>query len=128
MTPGRQFLRFAIVGGLCFALTLATFTALMEAGGHYLIAGPLGYAAGVALGFQLNRTWTFAAHDDAAHRQFVRFLVVSAAAIGLNAALLQLMVDGLGLAELAGEVATVAVIAPLTFTVNRLWSFRARVH
>ena len=120
----RQFVRFGIVGALCFALTLATFSALHTAGVHYLIAGPVGYAAGVALGFQLNRTWTFAAHHGDARRQLLRFLGVSVMGIALNAAGLHLFVETIGLDEFPAEVVTVACVAPVTFTANRAWAFR----
>ena len=119
-----QFLRFGMVGALCFALTLATFSALHAAGVHYLIAGPVGYAAGVVLGFQLNRTWTFGAHHGDPRRQALRFLGVSVLGIALNAVLLHFFVAGVGLAEFAGEVVTVCCVAPITFTANRLWAFR----
>lgn len=120
----KQFVRFALVGALCFALTLATFSALRALGVHYIVAGPAGYAAGVILGFHLNRTWTFGAHHGSARRQAARFVVVSAMGVGLNAVLLHLFVEIAGLAELAAEVVTVACIAPVTFTVNRRWAFR----
>jgi putative flippase GtrA len=119
-----QFLRFGIVGGLCFVLTLATFSALHALGVHYVLAGVLGYAAGIALGFQLNRNWTFQAHHGSARHQAAKFLVVSAMGIALNALLLHLFVETAGWAEFPAEIVTVLCIAPVTFTINRMWAFR----
>ncbi|HVL97130.1 MAG TPA: GtrA family protein [Solirubrobacteraceae bacterium] len=120
----RQFGRFAVVGGLCFALTLLTFSALTGLGVHYLAAGPVAYGAGVALGFRLNRTWTFAAHAGPVRRQLARFLAVSLMGSGLNALFLHLLIDGADLAELPAEVISVLCVAPATFTANRMWAFR----
>jgi putative flippase GtrA len=120
----RQFLRFGMVGALCAALTLGTFAVLHSAGVHYVLAGVLAYAAGIALGFRLNRTWTFRAHHGSARRQAIRFLAVSALGISLNALLLRLFVEAGGLAEFPAEVVTVACVSPVTFTANRLWAFR----
>jgi putative flippase GtrA len=120
----KQFVRFGIVGVACFVLTLATFSVLHAAGVHYILAGVLGYGAGIVLGFQLNRTWTFGAHEGARGKQAVRFLVVSALGIALNALLLHVFVEIAGVAEFPSEVITVAAIAPVTFTINRVWAFR----
>ena len=37
--------RFGLVGGLCFAVTLSTFTALHGLGVHYILASVIGIAA-----------------------------------------------------------------------------------
>jgi putative flippase GtrA len=119
----RQFVRFAVVGFACFVLTLATFTILDRSGAHYLVAGVAGYAAGIVLGFVLNRSWTFEATGRPARTQAARFLVVSGIGIALNALLLKLFVDGLETPNTAGEIVAVALTAPVTFAINRAWSF-----
>jgi putative flippase GtrA len=118
-----QFVRFAIVGVACFAVTLATFALVNHVGGHYLTAGVAGYSAGIVLGFLLNRHWTFEAGGKPVRGQAARFLVTSAVGITVNAVLLRLFVGELEIAKLASEVGAVSLTAPVTFTINRLWSF-----
>ena len=119
----RQFVRFAVVGFACFLLTLATFTVVDRSGAHYLVAAVVGYAAGIVLGFTLNRRWTFEAADRPAGGQAARFLAVSAVGIACNALLLKLCVEVVDTPKTLGEIVSVALTAPVTFAINRVWSF-----
>ncbi len=120
----RRFIRFASVGLLCASLTLAAFTAMIEVGVHYLLAGPVSYAAGILVGFTLNRRWTFHAVHGRAAAQVPRFLTVQAGAVALNAGLLHLLIAGADLPEVPAEILTLALIGPVTFAANRYWTFR----
>ena len=118
-----RFARFAVVGGVCFLLTVAVFTLLDTSSVHYLAASVMGYAAGMVVGFTLNRLWTFEAGAGSATRQGVRFVATSALGIMLNVVLLKLLVAGLSFAKTPAEVVSVLLTSPVTFLVNRHWSF-----
>jgi dolichol-phosphate mannosyltransferase len=49
---------------------------------------------------------------------------VSAAAFGLNLALLVILVDGLGLAKVPAQAIAVLCATPVSFVGNKLWTFR----
>lgn len=120
----RQAVRFTIVGGSCFLLSLATYLLLLDAGLAYFASGVIGYALGVATGFVVNRRWTFEAAAGAGGPQAARYLTVNLAALVANAGLLYVAVDLLAMPERVAGAAAMCVLAPSTFVANRLWSFR----
>ena len=50
-------------------------------------------------------------------------LTVSVIGLGINIALLALLVDVIELPELAGQAIAVAIVMPVNFLGNRLWTF-----
>src|SRR6266436_5178090 len=89
-----QFLKFGIVGVSNTLLFFATYTLLLKVFGvWYLAASAIGFAVGAVNGFLLNRRWTFAGHVGDALTP-VRWGVVQGCGLGLNEALLYLLVDG----------------------------------
>lgn len=85
---GRQsFLRFVAVGlvntGVGFA-TIAIASLVLEAGPY--LANALGFAAGILVGYQLNRRWVFASSRSAlvtAPRYLLVFAVCYAVNVGV---------------------------------------------
>jgi putative flippase GtrA len=118
----RQFVRFVVVGCSCFVVVVLTFMAL-----RLLLPRPAAavcaYGLGAVLSYELSWSWTFRAGRRSGG-QAVRFAVVTAAAMALNALGLQGLV-GAGMDEVAAEILTLACLAPLTFAAQRAWSFRA---
>jgi dolichol-phosphate mannosyltransferase len=112
-----QLVRFGVVGASGYAVNLATFALLVHAAGvDYRVAAVAAFLAGVANNFVWNRRWTFGARDGHAGFQAARFLVVSLV-------LLQVLVDGAGVAELPAQAVSIVAATPLNFLGNKLWSF-----
>ena len=122
----RQFVKYGIVGASNTVLTFIIYTVLVEVlGVEYVIALLAGYVVGSLNSYMLNRHWTFRAGHLAHTSVGPRFATVQIVAIGVNAALLVLFVDGLHVHKiLAQAILTVPVLA-VTFFVNRAWSFAA---
>jgi dolichol-phosphate mannosyltransferase len=118
--------RFALVGASGYVVNLACFTALVHgAGVNFRLAALGAFVVAVTNNFVLNRHWTFRATDGQAHFQAARFLVVSLAALGLNLAVLELLVSVVGLPEVPAQAVAIIAATPLSFLGNKLWSFRA---
>ena len=123
-----QLVRFGLVGGWGFVVNLLVYALFVHSlGVDYRIAAVAAWLVAVANNFVLNRHWTFDARDaDRAHRQAMRFLVVSAVAFGFSLVLLTLFVEVGGLAKVPAQALAVAGSTPLNFLGNKLWSFRDR--
>lgn len=120
-----QLVRFALVGLSGYVVNLAVFAALVHgADVDYRLAATAAFGVAVANNFLWNRTWTFRARDGHAGFQAARFLVVSVAAFLLNLAVLHLLVERVGMAEVPAQALAITVATPLNFLGNKLWSFR----
>jgi putative flippase GtrA len=122
-----QLAKFVAVGGSGYALNLTVFTlGVVVLGVHHLIAASLAFVVAVSNNFWWNRHWTFAARAGHAGGQAARYLTVSLAAFVIAAALLELLISGLGLPKVPAQALSVGSVTPLNFLANKLWSFRRR--
>jgi putative flippase GtrA len=71
-----------------------------------------------------NRLWTFRSSRGHVYHQGMRFLVVSLAALGLNLAILRVLV-GLGTDKILAQAVAIVLVTPFSFSANKLWSFRS---
>jgi len=84
----RPFLRFIAVGLLNTAVGLAAvYIAGHVLGANSFAANAIGLATGFAVGYQVNRLWTFSSTESVAMTA-PRYLVAFAMAYALNAAIL----------------------------------------
>jgi putative flippase GtrA len=124
--PGNwlQLVRFGLVGASGYVVNLLVFAGCVTgaAMGHRP-AAVLAFAVALANNFTWNRRWTFAARDRRAHPQAARFFVVSLGAFAFSFALLELLVAGLGVDEVAAQALAIATATPLNFVGNKLWTF-----
>ncbi|MGN6257951.1 MAG: GtrA family protein [Solirubrobacterales bacterium] len=119
-----QLLKFGVVGGLGYLINLAVFAVLAEGFGvHHAIAAVGAFCVAVTNNFLLNRYWTFGPGDGPAHFQAARFFAVSLASLGLNLAVLELLIANHLTGELTAQAISVAVAMPFNFLGNKLWTF-----
>ena len=119
-----ELVRFGLVGASGYIVNLVVFALLVHAAGtgHRLAA--LGaFLVAVANNFLWNRRWTFRGHTERAHRQAVRFLVVSVGAFLLNLVVLEVLVSAAGLPDVPSQAIAIAAATPLSFLGNKLWTF-----
>lgn len=118
-----QLLRFAVVGASGYAINLAVFALLVgPVGFHHALAAIGAFIVAVTNNFFWNRRWTFASTGDVP-LQALRFFTVSIVALGVNLALLDLLVGPASLAPLLAQAVAVAVATPVNFVGNKLWTF-----
>jgi putative flippase GtrA len=119
-----QLLKFGLVGGSGYLVNLAVFALLAGSLDLHHTAAAIGaFAVAVTNNFLWNRHWTFGPGDGLAHQQAVRFFTVSLASLGLNIAVLELLLAGDVVSELPAQAIAVAVAMPFNFLGNRLWTF-----
>lgn len=119
-----QLVKFGIVGVSGYLINLAVFALLSANFGIYHAVAAVG-AFAVALGnnFFWNRHWTFGPGEGLAHRQAIRFFVVSLGSLVINLVVLEVLVATAGIGELTAQAIAVAVAMPFNFVGNRLWTF-----
>lgn len=126
-----QLFQFAVVGGTGYLVNLVVF-ALLTAGldVHHVLAAVGAFVVAVTNNFVLNRIWTFRLQGSREHPagfQAARFFTVSIVGLGVNLAVLTLLVDLAGVSELPAQAIAVAAATPVNFIGNKLWTFgRAR--
>ena len=119
-----QLFKFGLVGGSGYLINLGVFALLAEnLGVHHLIAAVGAFCVAVTNNFLWNRYWTFGPGEGLARFQAVRFFVVSLASLGLNLALLELLISSGSMGELTAQAIAVAVAMPFNFLGNKLWTF-----
>ena len=119
-----QLLKFGIVGGSGYLINLAVFAVLAGTLDVHHTAAAIGaFCVAVTSNFLWNRYWTFGPGDGSAGFQAVRFFAVSLASLVINLVVLELLLAGGGMGELAAQAIAVAVAMPFNFLGNKLWTF-----
>ncbi|HEX5929513.1 MAG TPA: GtrA family protein [Solirubrobacterales bacterium] len=119
-----QLLKFGIVGGSGYLVNLAVFAVLAgNLGAHHSLAAIGAFCVAVTNNFLWNRHWTFGPGDGSAGFQAARFFAVSLGALGINLAVLELLVTSGSTGDLTAQAVAVAVAMPFNFLGNKLWTF-----
>lgn len=120
---GVQFAAFCGVGALATAVHYTLLVALVElAGVGAVAASSAGAALGALVGYALNRRYTFRSgrrHGEA----LPRFAATAAAGWLLNAAVMYVATQVLGLHYLAAQVLATGIVLAWNFGMNRAWTF-----
>jgi putative flippase GtrA len=119
-----QLIKFGLVGVSGYLINLGVFALLSgNLGVHHILAAVGAFAVAVSSNFFWNRHWTFAAGHGHAGFQAARFFTVSVAALLVNLVVLELLVEGATMGDLAAQAIAVAVAMPFNFLGNKLWTF-----
>ena len=125
---GRQFLQFAVVGGLGTVTNLAIFFVGVDLLGFPALGGAtVAFAAAVTQNYVLNETWTFQrdGQRQLAGRRFAKFLFFSLIALGINLAVLDWLIEHYTFRFLVvPQAAGIAAATFFNFGASRLVTFR----
>jgi putative flippase GtrA len=129
---GKQFVKFAVVGGLGTIVNLAVLKLTLVLWGQFNASTPfvveafasgLAFAVAVVNNYLLNRWWTFRS-SGTMRTEFLKFLVVSVAGLVLNEIVFSVFRAELHVNVLVSQLVAIVCVLPLNFAVNKLWSFR----
>ncbi|MBA3865735.1 MAG: GtrA family protein [Solirubrobacterales bacterium] len=119
-----QLFKFGLVGASGYLINLAVFALLSgNLGVHHTVAAIGAFAVAVTNNFLWNRYWTFGPGEGLVRSQAARFFAVSIASLGLNLALLEVLVRAGEMGDLPAQAIAVALTMPFNFLGNRLWTF-----
>jgi putative flippase GtrA len=118
-----QILRYAAIGAGLNASLYGVYLLLTRTLMGSLPAMTVVYAAGVLLGFTLNRKITFH-HHGAARAALLRYVACYAIGYGLDLALLWLLAGSVGMPHEVVQGGITLGLAILLFALQRYWVFR----
>lgn len=123
-----QLVRFGIAGGLSSLVYVAVYaplTAYVFPGARAVYAVPFAFAVAVTFGFVAHSRWSFRdhGHRDNSGVQHVKFVIVQAAGLSLNALITWVGTAQLHLHPMIPLVPAVFLAAVVTFILQRAWVF-----
>ena len=119
-----ELLKFSLVGASGYVVNLGVYVVMLKAVGlHYLGAAVCSFAVAVTNNYWWNRHWTFRGRRGHLYYQGLRFLSVSLVALAGNLLVLRGLV-ALGVGKIAAQALAIVLMTPLSFSANKLWSFR----
>jgi putative flippase GtrA len=121
----REFVRFCLVGASNTALSFIAYAAAVSAGAPYLAASCGAFVLGALNGYSLNRRWTFRA-GSFTFPALGRYGLVAGLGLGVNAGLLAVLVEGLGVPSIPAQALVLPAVSVLTFSLSRRWVFAGR--
>ena len=81
----QQFLKFGVVGALCFVIDTGLYTICNFIGIPYLISGVIGFSVSVVVNYLLSMKYVFVRRDDLSRKkEFTIYLILSIIGLGLN--------------------------------------------
>ena len=121
----KQAVRFLCVGASGYAINLFSFALLYHAIGFDNAASFVtAFLIGSTNNFFWNRHWTFVAKEEHAFRQGARFFAVSLLVFFFATGVYALL-QGTGWERVICDGLAWAIATPLSFVVQKLWSFKA---
>ena len=118
-----QLAQFCTVGGSGYVVNLAVYSWLLAHSAlPFAAAAVCSFLVAVTNNYVLNRAWTFASHRGHVAKQGLRYLTVAVVGLCGNLALLTVLV-AIGVDAVVAQATSIALMTPLTFVANKLWSF-----
>lgn len=122
-----QFAKFAIVGLSNTLISLAVYEILIHLGMHYILADGIGLVVSVVNAYYWNNRVVFGDGEKKPFSQHVRGYFKSLMSYGgtfvLNALLLTLWVEVVGIPAWLAPFVNMAITIPINFWVNKYWTF-----
>ena len=122
-----QIVRYGVAGVVASAIYFVSVMLLVERGAMAPVpAAVVATLIVIVTSYVINRAFVFRttrSHTSA----FTRFVAASGMSIALNAGLMHLATGILAWPYLAGAVLTTAIVPPVNFVVNYLWTFKEGV-
>lgn len=90
----QQFLKFGVVGVICFFIDTGLYTICNLIGIPYLISGVIGFSVSVVVNYLLSMKYVFVRRDDLSRKkEFTIYLILSVIGLCLNELILYVCVD-----------------------------------
>ncbi|MGE5527847.1 MAG: GtrA family protein [Patescibacteria group bacterium] len=121
-----QFLRYAVVGGLAFALDFGTLYALTEGlRFHYLVSAAAAFLVGLVFNYILSTFWVFSRRTLANRwAEFVAFAAIGLAGLGLNEIFIYAFTEFAALHYLVSKAAATVLVFIWNFSARRFIIYR----
>jgi putative flippase GtrA len=118
-----QPVKFVLVGAGGYVLNVCAFTALFVLGTQYAVASVSAYLLSNAAMYVGNRYFTFGLSNEGFLAAYLRYALAGGIVAGLTAALLAVLVEGLGVDPRLGQALALASVTPVAFVLIKRWTF-----
>lgn len=121
-------IRFGIVGVINTGVDFGVFTLYSEAlGGAPMMGQVLGYCAGFANSFVMNKLWTFENRKSkiGTHIELIKFAAVNLVSIGLSLAGIYILNTRMGINKYYAKAAVTVLTQIVNYFGYKLWVFKA---
>lgn len=122
-----QYFKFGTVGGIATITHIGLFAALIElVDMPPLGANGLAFSLAVFISFFGHSRWTFSKESRrrALPNAFLCFMIVALFGLGLNSAIVYLVIDLMAFHYIFAIMVMVSATPLILFTLNKLWAFR----
>lgn len=126
----RQFVKFALVGGMTTAINFVIYALLVLSGVHYIQAAIVAFVLATLNSYTFNRKWTFRAGPHQ-HERLVKFAVVQLIGLGINLAALTYLVEHVHVGswsfqdhKLMAQLIANGFVILSNFLGNKFWTFK----
>lgn len=118
----NQLIRFGMVGFLCFFIDYGVLLALTELCGiNYLISSGISFTLSVTVNYLLSMKYVFQAKaENSKVREFVLFVLLSLAGLGINQLVMWLAVEKLGVMYQISKIAATAIVMIYNFVSRKI--------
>ncbi len=118
----KEFVQYAVVGGTCTLIDFVTLYLLTSLGGvHYLISSSISFCIGVILNWILCTYWIFDFHKvQRQATEFLYYVVISLVGLVLNALLMWLFTDVLGIWFMASKLIAAGITLFYNFFARKI--------
>lgn len=122
----RQALKYFSTGLINTGLGLSVIFVLQSLEVHHVAANAGGYATGFAIGFILNRAWSFEIRGRISLSEVIKYILIFAISYIANLITLLVMVEFFGVNSYVAQASGVLVYSALNFTGLRHFVFRTQ--
>jgi putative flippase GtrA len=125
--PAIQFVRYGIIAGSGYLLAIVSYSGELALGIAPYPALGVAFMLNGLYNFALLRRWAFPPSGRTASSDLRRFCGAAGASFAVNYASFAVLYSAVGLLASTSQRLAILIAAPVTFLVNRLWSFRTHM-
>ncbi len=118
-----QFIKFSLVGGICFLFEYGLFALLNDVMGiEILIANALAFLASTVLNYILSMRFVFIAREDSSRaRLFIIYVILSIVGLGINEAIVWIGVEVLSINKYVAKLIATVVVLVYNFITRKVF-------
>ena len=118
-------MRFLVVGVISTVINYSIYFLLIRGFEiNYLVSSASGFLAGVAVGYFLNKNWTYSVSQPTNILMVARYLAVYVLSLVAGLAFLYVLVDKFSVHPLAANVAAIMLTTCTNFLGTKFFAFR----
>lgn len=119
-----QFLRFVIVGGTATVIDFGILIFLTEILSiYYLLSATISFILANLFNFYFSKKWTFQNASKSYIKQYIVFVLVGVAGLGINNFILYFSVENLQIHYIFGKVIATIIVMFWNFFINKYITF-----